>query len=214
MHESVSNWSGQQKGNDTTYSPFIFVLFCVSCYAYLPTYFILSLCNISVTFMHPCPEFGSCRPTDQKIWVSSRVCAFLYPLSGMSAQNATTPPSAPIEPKRLSGFRTALQYTGIPASWLDKRPKLPSRNWLIFLSVTSSITGYYIYDRRQCKRIRKHYVDLVKDQAEELVGALDWPRRVTVYGSKWPGDEDYDQGIKYFRKYVKVGALAPLALIT
>ncbi|KAF8077801.1 inner membrane protein import complex subunit Tim54-domain-containing protein [Lyophyllum atratum] len=122
----------------------------------------------------------------------------------MSAQNAATPPPpASVEPKQISGFRTALRYTGIPASWLEKRPKLPSRNWLIFLSVTSTITGYYIYDRRQCKRIKQHYVDLVKDQAEELVGPLDWPRKVTVYGSKWPGDEDYDQAIKYFRKYVK-----------
>lgn len=131
----------------------------------------------------------------------------------MSVQNAATPPSEPVKPPKTSGFRTALKYTGIPVSWLDKRPKLPSRNWLIFLSVTSSIAGLYIYDRRQCKLIRQHYVDLVKDQAEVLVNPLDWPRRVTVLGSKWPGDEDYDQAIKYFRKYVKVGANAPLAVL-
>ncbi|KAG5647298.1 hypothetical protein DXG03_000835 [Asterophora parasitica] len=126
----------------------------------------------------------------------------------MSSENAGPPPSAPLEskaplPKPPSGFRTALRYTGIPVSWLDKRPKLPSRNWLIFLSVTSSLTGYYIYDRRQCKKIKQHYIDLVKHQSEELVDSLAWPRKVTVYGSKWPADEDYDQAIKYFRKYVK-----------
>lgn len=33
---------------------------------------------------------------------------------------------------------------------------------------------------------------------------FDKPRRVTVYGAKWPGDEDFDQGLRYFRKYVKV----------
>ncbi|KAG6854739.1 hypothetical protein C0991_002453 [Blastosporella zonata] len=116
----------------------------------------------------------------------------------MSAANGPAPPPPP-----PSGFRTALRYTGIPVSWLDKRPKLPSRNWLIFLSVTSSITGYLIYDRRQCKRIKQHYIDLVKEQADELVDPLAWPRKVTVYGAKWPGDEDYDQATKYFRKYVK-----------
>ncbi|GLB34811.1 putative inner membrane protein import complex subunit Tim54 [Lyophyllum shimeji] len=122
----------------------------------------------------------------------------------MSDQNAATPPPpAPVESKPPSGFRTALRYTGIPTSWLDKRPRLPSRNWLIFLSVTSTLTGYYIYDRRQCKRIKQRYIDLVKDRAEEPVDPLAWPRKVTVYGAKWPGDEDYDQAIKYFRKYVK-----------
>ncbi|CAA7271573.1 unnamed protein product [Cyclocybe aegerita] len=113
---------------------------------------------------------------------------------------ADKPPSAP---SRQSGVRTVLRYTGIPPSWLDKRPKLPSRNWLIFLSCTSSLVGLYIYDRRQCKQIRQEYVDKVKHFSEVTTDPFDTPRRVTVYGAKWPGDEDYDQSIKYFRKYVK-----------
>jgi import inner membrane translocase subunit TIM54 len=122
----------------------------------------------------------------------------------MATPNAT--PEPPISSK-LAGVRTVLQYSGIPVGWLNKRPKLPSRNWLIFLSVTSTVTGYYIYDRRECKRIRQHYIDLVKDQSEETVRALESPRRITVYGSKWPGDDDYDQAMRYFRKYVKVSLL-------
>ncbi|KAM6500406.1 Mitochondrial import inner membrane translocase subunit Tim54 [Amanita muscaria] len=106
-------------------------------------------------------------------------------------------------PQNLSGIRSALRYTGIPTSWLDKRPKLPSRNWLIFLSVVSSVTGLYIYDRRQCKQIRQSYIDRVQSLSEEAAGPLAQPRKVTVYGAKWPGDEDYDQCMKYFRKYVK-----------
>ena len=111
--------------------------------------------------------------------------------------------------QKTSGINAALKYTGIPASWLSKRPKLPSRNWLIFLSVTSSIIGFYVYDRRQCKSIRQSYVDKVKNLAEQPLAALDKPRKVTVYGAKWPGDEDYDQSLKYFRKYVKVGEIIP-----
>ncbi|KAJ7632974.1 inner membrane protein import complex subunit Tim54-domain-containing protein [Roridomyces roridus] len=102
-----------------------------------------------------------------------------------------------------AGLKAALRHTGIPPSWLDKRPKLPSRNWLIFLSVTSSVAGLYIYDRRQCKVIRRKYVEMVQDLAEEPVESLYRPRKVTVYGGKWPGDEDHDQTLKYFRKYVK-----------
>lgn len=110
-------------------------------------------------------------------------------------------------PKKVSGVRTVLKYTGIPPSWLDKRPKLPSRNWLIFWSLTGSILGYYVYDRRQCKQIKQHYIDKVKHLSEVSADPFDTPRRVTVYGAKWPGDEDYDQSLRYFRKYVKVGAL-------
>jgi mitochondrial import inner membrane translocase subunit TIM54 len=93
---------------------------------------------------------------------------------------------------------------GIPPSWFEKRPKLPSRNWLIFLSVTASLTGFYIYDRRECKRIRQEYVDRVKHLAEAPLGTMELPRKVTVYGGKWPGDDEYDRSMKYFRKYVKV----------
>ncbi|KAF8582309.1 hypothetical protein K439DRAFT_1391844 [Ramaria rubella] len=96
-----------------------------------------------------------------------------------------------------------LQYTGIPASWLKKRPKLPSRNWLIFLSTTAAIGGLYAYDRRKCKEIRNHYVEKVKHLSEVPLPSLGMPRKVTVYGSKWPGDEDADRSLKYFRKYVK-----------
>lgn len=118
-------------------------------------------------------------------------------------------PKLPITPKPKSGIRTALEFTGIPPSLFDKRPKLPSRNWLIFLSVTSSLVGYYAYDRRECKRIRREYEERVRHFAEERTGKFDLPRKVTVYGAKWPGDEDWDRSTRYFRKYLKVCLFVP-----
>ncbi|KAI8989726.1 mitochondrial import inner membrane translocase subunit Tim54 [Trametes punicea] len=118
---------------------------------------------------------------------------------GSTAGSSVPPAPAPSS----SGVRTVLRYTGIPPSWLEKRPRLPSRNWLIFLSVTSAVTGYYIYDRKQCKKIRQEYVDKVKDIAVQPMGSMELPRLVTVYGARWPGDEDYDRSMRYFRKYVK-----------
>ncbi|KAI9466065.1 inner membrane protein import complex subunit Tim54-domain-containing protein [Lactarius psammicola] len=106
-------------------------------------------------------------------------------------------------PRKKSGFRTALEFTGIPPSWFDKRPRLPSRNWLIFLSVTQSFIACYVYDRRQSKQIRQEYVDRVKHLAAEPLHSLDFPRTVTVYSAKWPGDDDWDRSSRYFRKYVK-----------
>jgi import inner membrane translocase subunit TIM54 len=120
--------------------------------------------------------------------------------------------AAPTAPQvQESGIKAALKYTGIPQSWLSKRPKLPSRNWLIFIGITSTVTGYYLYDRRQCKTIRQAYVDKVKHLAEVPLHSHDYPRKVTVYGAKWPDDEDSDRAIKYFRKYVKVRACPPIA---
>ena len=110
----------------------------------------------------------------------------------------------PSDPRKKSGFRTALEFTGIPPSWLDKRPRLPSRNWLIFLSVTQTLIGYYAYDRHQSRKIRQEFVDRVKHLAEDPLQSHDFPRTVTVYSAKWPGDDDWDRGSRYFRKYVKV----------
>ncbi|KAI1794642.1 mitochondrial import inner membrane translocase subunit Tim54 [Ganoderma leucocontextum] len=122
----------------------------------------------------------------------------------MSSSSKPTGDSAFPKPQPpQSGARAALQYTGIPPSWLDKRPSLPSRNWLIFLSITSAVAGYYVYDRRQCKKIRQEYVDSVKDLATVPMGSMELPRKVTVYGAKWLGDEEYDRSLRYFRKYVK-----------
>lgn len=121
----------------------------------------------------------------------------------------STQPAAPsTSSASTSGALSVLRYTGIPPSWFSKRPKLPSRNWLIFWSITSSLAGYYIYDRRECKKIRQRYIDMVQDLAEERPSDhFELPRKVTVYGCKWPGDEDYDQAAKYFRKFIKVCAL-------
>lgn len=31
----------------------------------------------------------------------------------------------------------------------------------------------------------------------------DWPRKITVYATRSPGDDDYDKALRYFKKYVK-----------
>ena len=113
-------------------------------------------------------------------------------------QSAMDPPS------RKSGVRAALEYTGIPASWLSARPRLPSRNWCIFITVTSSLISYYAYDRHQARAIRQSYIDRVKHFADEPMKSTDLPRKVVVYGAKWPGDEDHQRAVGFFKKYVKV----------
>ncbi|KAG8217690.1 inner membrane protein import complex subunit Tim54-domain-containing protein [Butyriboletus roseoflavus] len=112
-------------------------------------------------------------------------------------------------PSRKSGVRAALEYTGIPASWLSARPRLPSRNWCIFITLTSSLVSYYAYDRHQARAIRRSYIDRVKHLADEPMKSTDLPRKVVVYGAKWPGDEDHQRAVRFFKKYVKVCAGLP-----
>ncbi|KAG6376317.1 mitochondrial import inner membrane translocase subunit Tim54 [Boletus reticuloceps] len=110
-------------------------------------------------------------------------------------QHAMNPPK--------SGVWAALEYTGIPASWLSARPRLPSRNWCIFITLTSSLISYYAYDRHQARSIRRSYIDQVKHLADEPMKSTDLPRKVVVYGAKWPGDEDHQRAVRFFKKYVK-----------
>jgi mitochondrial import inner membrane translocase subunit TIM54 len=102
------------------------------------------------------------------------------------------------------GLYSALRFTGVPPSWLEKRPKLPSRNWLIFITLVSSIAGLYVDDRRKSRNIREEYMAKVSHLAEEPLGTQDWPRKVTVYSCRYPEDQDHERSMKYFKKYVKV----------
>ena len=117
-----------------------------------------------------------------------------------------TPAAAASAKTPLTGFRSSLEHTGIPRSVLLWKPRLPSRNWTVFLTVVSTITYIYYDDRRQSRLIKADMLDRVKYRAlEPMRGSLDLPRKVQVIGSKWPEDEDDDRALRYFRKYVKVG---------
>ncbi|WVF66312.1 hypothetical protein IAT40_001052 [Kwoniella sp. CBS 6097] len=120
-----------------------------------------------------------------------------------ASASAAKPKIAP--PAELTGFRSALSHTGIPHSVLTWKPKLPSRNWLIFWTITASVSGAYYYDRRECNRIKEETIKQVEGRGQEVLegGSLGSTRRITVWGAKWGGDEDTDRALRYFRKYVK-----------
>ena len=121
----------------------------------------------------------------------------------MVDKSASSTPSSSTTPAARSGVHAALRYTGLPESWIT-RPRLPSRNWLIFIGAVSSLVSAYAYDRRQCRLIREEYIRKVEHLAQEPMPSSALPRKVTVYAAKWPGDEDHSRPLRYFRKYVKV----------
>ena len=158
----------------------------------------------------------------------------------MEGPTAPKPPVAPPPANPVSAVASvvskppsinpAFRYLGIPPSLLSYSPKPPSRNVSIFLILTASLSSLYIYDRRECCRLKKEYIEKVKWMSEESVedvpedgevrvGAggtsrsAGWmPRKVVVYGARVPEDVDVDRGAQWFKKYVKVRPDPPLSL--
>ncbi|RSH89443.1 mitochondrial import inner membrane translocase subunit tim54 [Saitozyma podzolica] len=124
------------------------------------------------------------------------------PAAAASASANASGPRPPPEP--LTGFRASLEHTGIPRSVLLWKPRLPSRNWTIFWTLLGTVSYIYYDDRRKCREIKEEYLRKVEGFGKEATtSSLDMPRKVTVYGAKWPEDEDTDRALRHFRKYVK-----------
>ncbi|KAK2755951.1 mitochondrial import inner membrane translocase subunit tim54 [Arachnomyces sp. PD_36] len=106
-----------------------------------------------------------------------------------SSQNAPKPP-----PSQNPAFK----MMGLP----NFRFKLPSRNWLIFLTITGSFTSALIYDRRQKKQAQRKWCDLVAHLAKEPLPTDQRRRKLTVFLSPPPGD-GLRSAREYFQEYVK-----------
>lgn len=82
------------------------------------------------------------------------------------------------------------------------RPKLPSRNWTIFLTITGSFTAAVIYDKREKKRAQRKWCKLVEHVAKEPLDSHSMPRKLTVFLEAPPTD-----GLRisqdHFKEYVK-----------
>ncbi|KAI9851824.1 MAG: mitochondrial import inner membrane translocase subunit tim54 [Thelocarpon superellum] len=106
--------------------------------------------------------------------------------------------SAPLATPKPAKRNPALRMLGIPSF----RFKLPSRNWLIFLSVSGTFASFLLYDRYQKKRAQRKWCTLVSHLSREPLDVRLMPRKVTVFLSAPPGD-----GLKaprdHFNEYVK-----------
>lgn len=121
--------------------------------------------------------------------------------TGSGASSSSQSSSAKGEAPKMTP-NPMFKYLGIPDSWATYRPKLPSRNWLIFYTVTFSLTGLYYYDRRKSKTYRDAFAARVQHLHDKPVGWDEAPRRVLVYLSPAPGDT-LERKWKYFREHVK-----------
>ncbi|PUU80347.1 inner membrane protein import complex subunit Tim54-domain-containing protein [Tuber borchii] len=116
----------------------------------------------------------------------------------METQPPPPPPAAPPPPPPRPQGNPAFRAMGLP----NIRAKLPSRNWSIFISLSTAFAAAVYYDRRETKRVQKHWCSVVEHLAREPLSTLELPRKVTVYLSAPPGDT-ITPSIEYFREYVK-----------
>ncbi|KAL9583246.1 MAG: hypothetical protein Q9212_002822 [Teloschistes hypoglaucus] len=112
--------------------------------------------------------------------------------AGDSAKNAL--PASQPKPAGNPVFR----MMGLP----NFRFKLPSRNWLIFLSVTGSFTSAVLYDRYHKQRNQQRWCNLVSHIAREPLPPKRMPRRITIFLSAPPGDS-LRAAREHFHEYVK-----------
>lgn len=105
-----------------------------------------------------------------------------------------TKPAKPLKPPN-----PMWKYMGFGENF---RPRLPSRNWTIFLTITGSFTAAVIYDKREKKRAQRKWCKLVEHIAKEPLDSHSMPRKLTIFLEAPPTD-----GLRisqdHFKEYVK-----------
>lgn len=128
-----------------------------------------------------------------------------YPTRNIKVRGGmSTDSKAPVPKKRkVPAALRPLKYVGIPESVLAWKPRLPSRKWCMFWASLAGLGVVYYDDRRQCKKIMEEYKERVRGLSEQSMHPLEHPRKVLVYTAKYPGDDNYDVGVRFFKRYVK-----------
>ncbi|GAA5951643.1 hypothetical protein JCM8115_005203 [Rhodotorula mucilaginosa] len=130
-------------------------------------------------------------------------------------QNVQTPAPTPVAPTPVPGPSTRalpqkvvkptnpFVYLGIPQFVLDWRPSRPGPKMSVFLAVTTTLTGLYVYDRSETKRIQQEYIARVKWMSEQPLETTERVRKVTVLGARVPEDGELERGAKWFKRYMR-----------
>ncbi|GAA5919328.1 hypothetical protein JCM6882_002777 [Rhodosporidiobolus microsporus] len=80
---------------------------------------------------------------------------------------------------------------------------MPGPKMSAFLVFTASLTGAYVYDRMETRRIQEEYVDKVKWMSEQTLDTSERVRRVKVYGARVPDDGELERSSIWFKRYMR-----------
>ncbi|POS87871.1 hypothetical protein EPUL_000353 [Erysiphe pulchra] len=82
------------------------------------------------------------------------------------------------------------------------RPRLPSRNWMIFLSIVGSFSAAVIYDKREKKRNQLKWCKLVEHIAKQPLDSRTMPRKLSIF-LQAPPQNSLRSAQDYFKEFVK-----------
>ncbi|TVY25817.1 Mitochondrial import inner membrane translocase subunit [Lachnellula hyalina] len=120
-----------------------------------------------------------------------------------SAENGTSAPKSEPKPDvklpKASKPNPMWKYLGFGENF---RPKLPSRNWSIFLAVTGSFTAAVIYDKRETKRVQRKWCRLVEHVGKDPLDPRAMPRKLSVF-LEGPPTDGLRSAQDHFKEYVK-----------
>ncbi|PWY80598.1 import inner membrane translocase subunit tim54 [Aspergillus heteromorphus CBS 117.55] len=116
--------------------------------------------------------------------------------SNSAAASGPTPSAAPASAPKPPN--PAFKMLGMP----NLRFKLPSRNWMIFFTITGSFTAALMYDRKEKRRAQQKWCDLVAHLSKESLPVEQMRRKITVFLSAPPGD-GLRSAREHFKEYVK-----------
>ncbi|KAK1076466.1 mitochondrial import inner membrane translocase subunit tim54 [Friedmanniomyces endolithicus] len=111
--------------------------------------------------------------------------------NGTGVNTSATAPKTP-----MADGNPAFRMMGLP------RLRLPSRNWLIFLSLSGSIASAILYDKYETRRTKQKWCDVVSHLAREPLDTKNMPRKLTIYLAAPPGD-GLRSAREHFHNYVK-----------
>ncbi|GJC80426.1 mitochondrial import inner membrane translocase subunit tim54 [Colletotrichum liriopes] len=126
------------------------------------------------------------------------------PPEAAAAPNPNPSTSAAPAASAAEGYKAAKPNPVWQMMGLRGPPKrLPSRNWMIFLSLTAAVSGAIIYDKREKNRATARWARAVAPLAQEPIGnPSQLPRKLTVLLEAPPGD-----GLRvaqdHFLEYIK-----------
>ncbi|KAL4950490.1 mitochondrial import inner membrane translocase subunit Tim54 [Aspergillus filifer] len=116
----------------------------------------------------------------------------------MADSSKPAPPAGETAKSASKPQNPAMKMMGMP----NFRFKLPSRNWMIFLTVAGSFTAALVYDRREKRRAQQKWCDLVAHLSRETLPVEESRRRLTVFLAAPPGD-GLRNARDHFKEYVK-----------
>jgi hypothetical protein len=125
------------------------------------------------------------------------------PAAAAAGSTSSSSSASRFAPPKAVPKENPFVYLGIPQAVFDYRPKVPGPKMSVFLALTIGSTVAYIYDRRECKRLKEHYIDEVKWMSEEKLDTTEQARKVRILAARIPEDSTVDRSTIFFKRYIR-----------